>query len=66
MSSSNSNAHDASKSSANGSKRNITNRKYMPIQQTKVLTNNNINLANHSLSIPPKNKDFIIKNKVKR
>jgi hypothetical protein len=61
MSSANSNScHDASKSST-GSKRNITNRKYVPIQQaTKVLSNNNT-----SLNMPPK-KDFVIKNKLKR
>jgi hypothetical protein len=57
--------HEASKSS-NGSKRNITNRKYLPIQHTKVLANNNPNLNNHSLSVPPKNKEFVIKNKIKR
>lgn len=70
MSSANSNScHEASKSS-NGSKRNITNRKYLPIQQTaKVLVSNN-SMNNHSISMPssgiPPKKDFIIKNKVKR
>lgn len=69
MSSANSNScHEASKSS-NGSKRNITNRKYLPIQQTaKVLVNNN-SMNNHSTNVPtslPPKKDFIIKNKIKR
>lgn len=66
MSSANSNScHEASKGneaskSSNGSKRNITNRKYLPIQPTtKVLANNNT-----SLNVPKK--DFVIKNKVKR
>ena len=73
MSSANAN-HDTSKSSTNGSKRNITNRKYIPaigMNQTKILVNgcNNTNISNNqSTTIPPKqvNKDFVIKNKIKR
>lgn len=73
MSSANSN-HDTSKSSVNGSKRNITNRKYVPVVgvvHPKVPPNgsNNTNVSsNQSTNIPPKqvSRDFVIKNKVRR
>ena len=68
MSSANGNCQESTKSS-NGSKRNIANRKYMPaigLNQTKLVTAVNVS-NNQSVNIPPKgNKEFIIKNKVKR
>jgi hypothetical protein len=72
MSSTNGNYPDTSKSSANTSKRNIGNRKYIPsINQARILATggNNASIPNNqSVNIPPKhqNKEFVIKNKIRR